>query len=82
VLLDSSIKAGTKVRLECVDCPLRTTGAGCSRCRFGGTVEGQKKDAQLGRITKISFHGRLWSRGEWKPRHLTDPADAGGEPSS
>ena len=82
VLLDSYIRAGTEVRLECVDCPRKRRDQGCLNCRFAGKVEEQKQDAQLGRVTKISFHGRLWSSREWRPRHLTHSADPGGEASS
>lgn len=82
VLLDSRIKAGTKLRLGCVDCPRRRRDQGCLNCRFSGKVEEQEEDIDRGRVTKISFHGRLWWRGKWKPHHLTDPAHVDGEPGS
>jgi hypothetical protein len=37
----------------------------------------REEDAQLGRVTRISLHGRLWSRAEWEPRHLTDASRTG-----
>jgi len=77
VLLDDPVEAGTRVRLECVDCPRRSRGEDCLRCWFAGKVEGQEEDAQLGRVTQVSFRGRLWSREEWRPRHLTGPSKAG-----
>jgi hypothetical protein len=77
ISLDCPIKPGTRVRLECVDCPRRSKGQGCLECRFAGKIEGQEEDAHLGRVTKVSFQGRLWSQGEWRPRHLTGPFQAG-----
>jgi hypothetical protein len=80
VTVDAPLPAKTPVRMHCLACPLGKKS--CSECRFKGKVVNHEMDPTLGCMLRIEFENRMWSRDEWRPRHLTElkllhPAEGG-----
>jgi hypothetical protein len=70
VALEEPLALGTRVRMNCVTCPLEKKS--CAECRFRGKVRYRENDPLLGCLMRIEFEGRTWSEVEWRPMHLTN----------
>lgn len=72
-----TIAVGTKVRMQCLECPQGKRV--CSECRFDGQVDSSLEAGALGSVLEIGFKNRNWSPEEWRPGHLTDLSETEGE---